>query len=54
MGTIYTDFDLEIPRKDGMKRIGAVRKIETKLNSGGVNISLRSSTGDVYLRKSNN
>lgn len=54
MGTIYTDFDLEIPRKDGMKRIGAVRKIEAKLNSGGVNISLRSSTGDVYLRKSNN
>lgn len=54
MGTIYTDFDLEIPREDGMKRIGAVRKIESKLNSGGVNISLRSSTGDVYLRKSNN
>jgi hypothetical protein len=54
MGTIYTDFDLEIPRKDGMKRIGAIRKIESKLNSGGVNISLRSSTGDVYLRKSNN
>lgn len=54
MGTIYTDFDLEIPRKDGMKRIGAVRKIEAQLNSGGVNISLRSSTGNVYLRKSNN
>jgi len=54
MGTIYTDFDLEIPRKDGMKRIGATRKIESKINSGGVNISLRSSTGDVYLRKSNN
>jgi DUF4097 and DUF4098 domain-containing protein YvlB len=54
MGTIYTDFDLEIPREDGMKRIGAVRKIESKINNGGVNISLRSSTGDVYLRKSNN
>jgi len=54
MGTIYTDFDLETPRKDGMKRIGATRKIESKLNSGGVDISLRSSTGDVYLRKSNN
>lgn len=54
MGTIYTDFDLEMPRKDGMKRIGATRKIESKINSGGVNISLRSSTGDVYLRKSNN
>lgn len=54
MGTIYTDFDLEVPRKDGMKRIGATRKIESKINNGGVNIALRSSTGDVYLRKSKN
>ena len=54
MGTVYTDFDLEIPREDGMKRIGATRKIESQLNGGGVKISLRSSTGDVYLRKANN
>ncbi len=54
MGTIYTDFDLEVPREDGMKRIGAIRKIESKLNSGGVKISLRSSTGNVYLRKAKN
>jgi hypothetical protein len=54
MGTVYTDFDLETPRKDGMKRIGATRKIETQLNSGGVKINLRSSTGDVYLRKAKN
>lgn len=54
MGTIYTDFDLEVPREDGMKRIGAIRKIESKLNNGGVKISLRSSTGNVYLRKAKN
>lgn len=52
MGTVYTDFDLEIPREDGLKTVGAKRKIESKLNSGGVKIVLQSSTGNVYLRKS--
>lgn len=51
MGTIYTDFDLQKPEEDGMKVVGATRKIESKLNSGGVKIVLRSSTGNVYLRK---
>ncbi len=51
MGSVYTDFDLEIPREDGMRSVGANRKIQAKLNGGGVNISLRSSTGSVYLRK---
>nr|WP_321232132.1 DUF4097 family beta strand repeat-containing protein [uncultured Psychroserpens sp.] len=51
MGTIYTDFDLQKPSKDGMKVVGSTRKIETQLNNGGVKIVLRSSTGNVYLRK---
>ncbi|WP_460217810.1 DUF4097 family beta strand repeat-containing protein [Psychroserpens sp. MEBiC05023] len=51
MGTIYTDFDLQKPSKDGMKVVGSTRKIESKLNNGGVKIVLRSSTGNVYLRK---
>jgi DUF4097 and DUF4098 domain-containing protein YvlB len=51
MGTIYTDFDLQQPSKDGMKVVGATRKIQSKLNNGGVKIVLRSSTGNVYLRK---
>ncbi|MDG5490247.1 DUF4097 domain-containing protein [Psychroserpens sp. SPM9] len=51
MGTIYTDFELQKPSKDGMKVVGATRKIEAKLNNGGVKIVLRSSTGNVYLRK---
>lgn len=51
MGTVYTDFDLQIPRKDGMKVVGNNRKVISKLNGGGVKIVLRSSTGNVYLRK---
>lgn len=51
MGTVYTDFDLSKPKKDAMKVAGATRKITHQLNNGGVNIRLRSSTGNVYLRK---
>lgn len=51
MGTVYTDFELQKPTKDGMKIVGANRKIASKLNNGGVKIVLRSSTGNVYLRK---
>ncbi len=54
MGTIYTDFDIAIPKNDDnddMNVIGATRKVETALNNGGVIINLSSSTGNVYLRK---
>ena len=51
MGSVFTDFDLEMPREDGMKVVGSNRKIIGKLNSGGVKIVLRSSTGNIYLRK---
>ncbi|WP_298900506.1 DUF4097 family beta strand repeat-containing protein [uncultured Psychroserpens sp.] len=51
MGSVYTDFDLQKPSEDDMKVVGANRKIESKLNNGGVKIVLRSSTGNVYLRK---
>lgn len=51
MGSVYTDFDLQPEREDGMKIVGSNRKIVSKLNGGGVNIELRSSTGNVYLRK---
>ncbi len=54
MGTVYTDFDLVIPKKEGLKQVGSVRKIESSLNNGGVKIKLSSSTGDIYLRKSKN
>ena len=51
MGSVYSNFDLEEPRKDGLKVVGANRKIKGQLNNGGVAIGLRSSTGSIYLRK---
>ncbi len=52
MGEIYTDFDIKFPsEKDNMKIIAGKRAINTVLNNGGVEISLRSSTGNIYLRK---
>lgn len=50
MGTVYTDFKVELPSKRGLKPMSS-RKIETKINDGGVQITLRSATGDIYLRK---
>ncbi|MBQ4819959.1 DUF4097 family beta strand repeat-containing protein [Aquimarina sp. MMG016] len=52
MGEIYTDFEIKFPSKDdNMKIVAGKRTIETELNNGGVEISLRSSTGNIYLRK---
>ncbi len=51
MGTVFTDFDFEIKKSKGLDPIGNPRKISTKLNNGGVQISLKSTTGNVYLRK---
>ncbi len=51
MGEVYSNFDLEVPREDGLRVVGGRRNIKGKLGSGGVKISLRSSTGNVYLRK---
>lgn len=52
MGEIYTDFDIKFPIKDDkMKIVGGKRAINTKINNGGVDITLRSSTGNIYLRK---
>ena len=52
MGEIYTDFDIKFPVKDNtMKIVAGKRTISTALNNGGVDITLRSSTGNIYLRK---
>lgn len=50
MGEIYSNFDLTAPDKDGLRTVSA-NKIERSLNNGGVVIKLRSSTGNIYLRK---
>ncbi|MBP2831316.1 hypothetical protein J8281_03870 [Aquimarina sp. U1-2] len=52
MGEIYTDFEIKFPVEDNdMKIVGGKRTINTALNNGGVEINLRSSTGNIYLRK---
>lgn len=49
-GTVYTNFDLKAPEKDGLKDISS-KKITGDINSGGVKIKLKSSLGNIYLRK---
>jgi hypothetical protein len=51
MGTVFTDFDFKAPSSKGLKPVGNPRKISTELNNGGVKISLKSTTGNVYLRR---
>lgn len=50
MGKIYTDFDLNLKSKDGLKAISS-QAIKAAINNGGVQIQLNSATGDIYLRK---
>lgn len=51
MGTVYTDFDFKVEKSKGLNPVGNPKKISTKINGGGVTISLRSTVGNVYLRK---
>ncbi len=48
-GDLYTDFDLTTQNK-GMPRVGG-SKVNTTLNGGGVEITLKCISDDVYLRK---
>lgn len=50
MGEIYTDFDLGIPEKNGLKAVSS-QKIKGTLNGGAGSMNLSSATGDIYLRK---
>lgn len=50
-GTVYTNFDIKIPTKKGMKNISGTKKIQSSINNGGVKIKLKSSMGNIYLRK---
>lgn len=54
-GEIYTDLDIHIggDRENNMRRLGGGRKIEGTLNGGGVEVSLKTISGDIYLRKRN-
>ncbi|MEH6681282.1 MAG: DUF4097 family beta strand repeat-containing protein [Sediminicola sp.] len=50
MGEIYTNFDLSVPDKNGLKAV-STQKINGAINKGGVKINLNSATGNIYLRK---
>lgn len=49
--TVYTNFDINIPTKEGLKNVSGRKRIVSTINNGGVQIKLRSSMGDIYLRK---
>tara|TARA_R110002126_G_scaffold291479_3_gene453090 strand:- start:18885 stop:19700 length:816 start_codon:yes stop_codon:yes gene_type:complete len=50
-GTVYTNFDFKIPKKKGMENVSGRKSIVSKLNNGGVKIYIKSSMGNIYLRK---
>ena len=52
-GEIYTDLDIQLGEsgEGNMRRLGGGRKIEGTLNGGGVEINLKTISGDIYLRK---
>jgi len=50
-GTVYTNFDLEMPKKKGLQNVSGRKNIVSKLNNGGVKIFIKSSMGNIYLRK---
>lgn len=52
-GEIYTNMDVQLSgdQREGMHRLGGGRKIEGTLNGGGVEVSLKTISGDIYLRK---
>lgn len=50
-GTVYTNFDIKTPKKKGMPIVNGRKSIVSKLNNGGVKIYIKSSMGNIYLRK---
>lgn len=50
-GTIYTNFDIKAQPKKGLKNVSGLRKVNKNINGGGVTIKLKSSMGNIYLRK---
>ena len=50
MGEVYTDFELQMPVKDGLRAV-STKKVKGSLNGGGGIIQLNSATGNIFLRK---
>ena len=49
-GEVYTNFDIKFPEKDGLKSI-STQKIKQAINGGGVQLQLKTTNGNIYLRK---
>ena len=52
-GEVYTDMDIQLRgnQEKSMQRIAGGRDIEGTLNGGGVEMRLKTISGDIYLRK---
>lgn len=51
-GEIYTDMDFKIASEEGLTRFGGGMKVDATLGDGGVDVSFRTISGDIYVRKS--
>ncbi len=51
-GGVYTDMDFDLGQDKNVQRIGGT-KSTGKLNGGGVEVSLRTISGNIYVRKAN-
>jgi len=49
-GNVYTDFEVQAANKNGLKSVLG-RDIKASINGGGVKISMKSTNGNMYLRK---
>lgn len=52
-GEVYTDVDFKFSDDKDLKRFGGGMSAKASLNGGGVEISLKSVSGDVFVRKAN-
>lgn len=50
-GTVYTNFDFPAPPKKGLPNVSGNKSINGTINNGGVKIQIKSSMGNIYLRK---
>lgn len=50
-GEIYTDLDFDLAQDNGVRRFPGGINASTSLNGGGVEFTIRSISGDIYLRK---
>lgn len=52
-GEVYTDMDFQFGKDQELKRWAGGMSASATLNGGGVEVSLKSVSGDVYIRKGN-